>query len=65
MRERSGRTLAAVFAAEADALTTIRQRIAVGTVVHADESAAWNPLHAALLHESGQGWGIAMVAAFI
>ena len=46
MRERSGRTLAAVFAAEADALPTIRQRIAAGTVVHADESAAWNPLHA-------------------
>jgi transposase-like protein len=46
MRERAGRTLAAVFAAEADALTTIRQRIAAGTVVHADENPAWNPLHA-------------------
>ena len=46
MRERTGRTLAAVFAAEADALTTIRQRIAAGTVVHADENPAWNKLHA-------------------
>jgi hypothetical protein len=25
---------------------TLRQRIAHGTVVHADESPAWNPLHA-------------------
>jgi hypothetical protein len=41
MRERSGRTLAAVFSAEADALTTIRQRISAGTMVHADGSAAW------------------------
>jgi transposase-like protein len=46
MRERGGRTLAQVFAAEADALATIRQRIATGTTVHADESPAWNTLHA-------------------
>jgi transposase-like protein len=46
MRERGGRTLAAVFPAEADALSAIRQRIARGTTVHADESAAWSPLHA-------------------
>ena len=46
MRERGGRTLAQVFAAEADALATIRQRIAKGTTVHADESPAWNTLHA-------------------
>jgi hypothetical protein len=31
MRERGGRTLAQVFAAEADAVATIRQRIAKGT----------------------------------
>ena len=46
MRERSGRTLPQVFAGEDAAVPTIRQRIARGTVVHADESPAWNPLHA-------------------
>jgi hypothetical protein len=46
MRERGGRTLAQVFPAEADAVTVIRHRIAKGTTVHADESTAWNPLHA-------------------
>jgi hypothetical protein len=40
MRERGGRTLAQVFPAEADAVTVIRQRIAKGTTVHADESTA-------------------------
>src|SRR4051795_37145 len=38
MRERGGRTLAQVFAAEADAVAAIRLRIAKGTTVHADES---------------------------
>jgi transposase-like protein len=47
MRERGGRTLTQVFASEADAVGTIRQRIAKGTTVHADESPAWNTLHAA------------------
>jgi hypothetical protein len=46
MRERGGRTLAAVFPAEVDALPTIRQRIARGPTVHADESPAWSSLHA-------------------
>jgi transposase-like protein len=46
MRERGGRTLAQVFPAEADAVATIRRRITEGTAVHADESPAWNPLHA-------------------
>jgi hypothetical protein len=46
MRERGGRTLAQVFGAEEDALSAIRQRIAKGTAVHADESPAWNKLHA-------------------
>src|SRR6201986_3435584 len=46
MRERGGRTLAQVFPAEADAVAAIRQRVAKGTIVHADESAAWTPLHA-------------------
>jgi transposase-like protein len=47
MRERGGRTLAQVFPAEVDAVTAIRRRIAKGTMVHADESPAWNKLHAA------------------
>jgi transposase-like protein len=46
MREHRGRTLAQVFAGEDAAVPVIRQRIAHGTVVHADESPAWNPLHA-------------------
>jgi transposase-like protein len=46
MRERHGRTLAQVFGGEEAAVPTLRQRIAHGTVVHADESPAWNPLHA-------------------
>ena len=46
MRERGGRTLPQVFAGEDTAVPAIRQRIARGTVVHADESPAWNPLHA-------------------
>jgi hypothetical protein len=46
MRERGGRTLAQVFAAEADAVAAIRLRVAKGTTVHADESPAWNTLHA-------------------
>ena len=46
MRERGGRTLAHVFASEEAAVPAIRQGIARGTVVHADESPAWNPLHA-------------------
>jgi hypothetical protein len=47
MRERGGRTPTQVFASEADAVGTVRQRIARGTMVHADESPAWNRLHAA------------------
>jgi hypothetical protein len=45
-RERSGRTLSNVFASEAAALSFIQRRIVKGTLVHADESSAWNPLHA-------------------
>ena len=46
MRERGGRTLAQVLPAEADAVAAVRLRVAKGTVVHADESPAWNTLHA-------------------
>jgi transposase-like protein len=46
MRERAGRTLVQVAPAEAAAVPTIRQRVAKGTLLHADESTAWNTLHA-------------------
>jgi hypothetical protein len=46
IRERGGNTLPAVFPSENAALSFIRSRIAPGTIVHADESANWNDLHA-------------------
>lgn len=49
MRERGGRTLAQVFPTEAAAVATIRQQLARGTVVRADESSAWNSLHASFV----------------
>ena len=45
-RERGGRTLPVVVAKEADALPFIRQHVAPGIVVHADEAAGWDRLHA-------------------
>ena len=58
MRERGGRTLAQVVRAEEAALPTISQQVAKGTVLHADESPAWNRLHAHFImqrinHEQG------------
>jgi transposase-like protein len=46
MRERGGRSVAQVFPAEEAALDAIRLRIIKGTTLHADESPAWNKLHA-------------------
>jgi len=62
MRERAGRTLTQVFASEADAAAAVRLRIAKGTTVHADESPAWNTLHAAFAmqrvnHQEGYSVG--------
>lgn len=45
-RERGGRTLPVVVAKEGDAVPFIRQHIAPGTTVHADEAAGWDRLHA-------------------
>jgi transposase-like protein len=45
IRERDGLTLPGVYRSEGEALDFIRRRIGKGTVVHADESTAWNPLH--------------------
>ena len=46
IRERDGVTLPGVFKSEGEALDFIRRKIARGTEVHADESGAWNILHA-------------------
>jgi transposase-like protein len=46
MRERKGRTLPFVFRKESDAIPAIRQRVAVGSIVHADEARGWDTLHA-------------------
>src|SRR3954470_4520052 len=46
VRERGGNGVPAVFPNEASALSFIAQRIAKGTTVHADESSAWDALHA-------------------
>jgi transposase-like protein len=46
IRERGGKTLPGVFASEVAALNFIRQRIARGTQVYADEASVWNDLHA-------------------
>jgi transposase-like protein len=45
-RERGGRTIPFVVPSESDAVPMIRKRIASGTIVHADESASWDRLHA-------------------
>ena len=46
MRERQGRTLPFVFAKESDAIPTIRARVPIGSIVHADEARGWDSLHA-------------------
>ena len=45
-RQRDGKTLPFVFGKEADAVATLRQRIATGSIVHADEAGGWDGLHA-------------------
>lgn len=45
VRERGGNSLPAVFRTEGQALSFIKSRVAKGTVIHADESNAWNDLH--------------------
>ncbi len=46
IRERNGRTITKTFASEDASLDFIRRRLAKGGELHADESPAWNPLHA-------------------
>jgi hypothetical protein len=45
-RERHGRALPWVVNREVDGVHPIRQNVATGTEVHADEAAGWNVLHA-------------------
>ncbi len=45
-RERNGKTLPFVVAKEADAVALLRERIAMGSIVHADEASGWDRLHA-------------------
>ena len=44
MRERNGRTLPFVFKSEAKAIPTIRERVAPGSTIYADEAASWDGL---------------------
>jgi transposase-like protein len=46
MRERNGKTLSFVSPSEDAAVPTIRERVANDAVVHADEAAHWDQLHA-------------------
>lgn len=46
MRERKGRTLPFVVSKESDGVAAIRERVARGSTIHADESRAWDVLHA-------------------
>ena len=45
MRARQGRTLTAVFRSEDEAVPMIRQRVADGSIIFADEAASWDGLH--------------------
>lgn len=49
MRERKGRTLPFVFKSEGEAVETITERVAPNAIVHADEAAHWDKLHAIFL----------------
>ena len=45
-REALGRTLPFIVPRESDAVPLVRQHVASGTIIHADESNAWERLHA-------------------
>ncbi|MFZ3182511.1 MAG: IS1595 family transposase [Methylocystis silviterrae] len=49
MRERNGRTLPFVFKTEGESVETIAERVAPDAIVHADEAAHWDKLHAIFL----------------
>jgi transposase-like protein len=49
MRQRKGATLAFVAKSEASSLPTIRNHVAPGSVIYADDASGWNALHAKYL----------------
>ena len=49
MRQRGGKTLPFVFASEAASVPAIQALVATGATIHADESPAWDVLHARYL----------------
>jgi hypothetical protein len=49
MRERNGRTLPFVFKSEDAGVAAVRQHVAPGSIVHADEAAHWDVLEARFL----------------
>jgi transposase-like protein len=49
MRERNGRSLPFVFRTEDASVPTIRERVAAGSTIHADEASHWDALHARYL----------------
>ncbi|MBI1179341.1 MAG: IS1595 family transposase [Alphaproteobacteria bacterium] len=46
MRERKGHTLPFVFKSEDQSVPTIRERVATGSTIYADEASSWDALHA-------------------
>jgi transposase-like protein len=49
MRERDGHALPFVFKSEGQSVATIAQRVAPGSIIHADEAAHWDVLHTRFL----------------
>jgi transposase-like protein len=49
MRQRGGNTLPFVFKSESAALPTIRDHVAPGSVIYADDASGWNALHSKYL----------------
>ena len=45
MRERNGKTLPFIAQSESAAVPTIKDRVAIGSTIYADEAAHWNELH--------------------
>ncbi len=45
MRQRGGRTLPFALTSEAEGVAMIKNRVAKGSIIHADEAAAWHDLH--------------------
>ena len=46
IRERDGMVMPSAFPTEASALAYVRNHVAAGTEIHADEASSWNDLHA-------------------